>query len=241
MSAADPSDSQTERITAKPRLIGLLQRIKDSRTLLMVHLPDDNTRYTSALLELDLKQGKIVLDELTPASGNTRAAELKRLHATARLAGGQVRFRADVQQIDGASGTLRYIAALPDTVTYEQRRNAFRARVPVGLVVPAVLTSDAETTYECEVLDISTFGVRLDTAGCAELAVDDGCHYACRINFPEGGSISGEVELRFVGEDPVTHRVQIGARFSNLLGPQRKAIERFVMYLQREIIRRSRG
>lgn len=238
---ADQSDSQTERITAKPRLIGLLQRIKDSRTLLMVHLADDNTRYTSALLELDLQNGTLVLDELTPASGNERVAELKRFHATARLAGGQVRFRANVQQIDEANGALRYVASLPDALTYEQRRNAFRARVPVGLVVPAVLTSDTETTYECEVLDISTFGVRLDTAGGAELAVDDGHHYACQINFPEGGSISGEVELRFVGEDPVTHRVHIGARFSNLLGPQRKAIERFVMYLQREIIRRSRG
>lgn len=241
MSAADPSDSHTERITAKPRLIGLLQRIKESRTLLMVHLPDDNTRYTSALLELDLERGKLVLDELTPASGNARVAELKRFHATAKLAGGQVRFRIDVQQIDGAGGALRYIAPVPDTVAYEQRRNAFRARVPVGLVVPAVLTSDAGTNYECEVLDISTFGVRLDTVRGADLAIDDGRHYACRISFPEGGSISGEVELRFVGEDPITHRMQIGARFANLLGPQRKAIDRFVMYLQREIIRRSRG
>lgn len=238
---ANSNDSQTERITAKPRLIGLLQRIKDSRTLLMVHLPDDNARYTSALLELDLQSGTLILDELTPANGNARVADLKRFHATARLSGGQVRFRVDVQRIDAEGGVLRYVAGLPEVVTYEQRRNAFRARVPAGLVVPAVLTSDEGVTYECEVLDISTFGIRLDTARGTELNVDDGHLYACHINFPEGGSISGEMELRFVGEDQITHRVQIGARFTSLLGPQRKAIERFVMYLQRETIRRTRG
>lgn len=238
---ANPNDSQTERVTAKPQLIGLLQRIKDSRTLLMVHLPDDNTRYTSALLELDLQNGTLVLDELTPAAGNARVAELKRFHATARLSGGQVRFRVDVQSRESGNGVIRYIAGLPEFLTYEQRRNAFRARVPAGLVVPAVLTNDAGTTHECEVLDISTFGIRLDTARGAELSVDDGHQYACNISFPEGGSISGEVELRFIGEDQVTHRVQIGARFTGLVGPQRKAIERFVMYLQRETIRRTRG
>lgn len=238
---ANSIDSQTERITAKPRLIGLLQRIKDSRTLLMVHLPEDNTRYTSALLELDLQNGTLVLDELTPSSGNGRAIALKRFHATARLDGGQVRFRLEVNRIDNSHDVLRYVAHLPDMLTYEQRRNAFRARVPAGVMLPAILTSEDGTNFECEVLDISTFGIRLDAARDAELAVDDGRQYACQITLPEGGTVSGEVELRFVGDDPQSRRRQIGARFANLLGPQRKAIERIVMYLQRETIRRTRG
>jgi c-di-GMP-binding flagellar brake protein YcgR len=239
--APNNSEQQAERVTAKPRIIGLLQRLKEARTLLLVHLPEDNNRYTSAVLEVDLQHGQVVLDELTPAEGNTRVEKTRRLHVTGRLAGAQVRFRGDVHKIETGADAIRYVLTLPEYITHEQRRNAFRVRIPLGQSYPVVLVCEGQGSYEGELYDISNTGLGLYVAPGTPVATDDGHRYVCRIRIPQGGELSAEIELRFVSLDQRGHHLQVGGRFINLLGPQRNAMERFVMQLQREIIRRSRG
>lgn len=238
--AQESNEPQTERVANSARMIALLQRLVDERIILMVHLPDDNVRYNSALLAVNPNSQILTLDELTPTSGNSKALNAKKLHITGRMGGAFVRFRATIVRAETREDVVSYSLPFPSFVIYEQRRNAFRARIPDHITVHVSLEKPDAETILAELTDISTSGIGFALDPTVELNSDNDELYLCKVALPGGESLTCELEIRFAALDEKTKKRNVGGQFINMFGPQRKIIEKFVMYLQRETIRRKR-
>jgi c-di-GMP-binding flagellar brake protein YcgR len=235
--AAKNDEPALERVTYKPRILSLLQQIHDSRTVITVHLKDDSNRYSSAILNIDQDQNALLLDELNPKHGHDRLAKTKQLNISARLAGVNIYFKSELNSIEYENGIALYRIPIPERILYEQKRSAFRVRIGAGMVIPVSLRNP-EQAIQGTLTDISSTGVgALVESG--EIAI--GTNFNCRISLDEGENINGELEVRFSKLDEQTKQFRIGGRFINLSPPQRVQMERFVMSLQREIIKRKKN
>lgn len=238
--AQESNEPQAERISNSARMVALLQRLVDERIILMVHLPGDNVRYNSALLAVKPNSQTLTLDELTPRSGNDKALNAKKLHITARMGGAFVRFRATIARAETRDDAISYSLPFPSFIIYEQRRNAFRARIPDHINVNVSLEKAESETIVADLTDISTSGVGFTLDPEIEINSDNDELYVCKFALPGGESLACELEIRFAAVDEKTKKRTIGGQFINMFGPQRKTIEKFVMFLQRETIRRKR-
>jgi len=238
--AQESNEPQTERISNSPRMVALLQRLVDERIILMVHVPDDNVRYNSALLAVKPNSQTLTLDELTPRTGNDKALSAKKVHITARMGGAFVRFRATIVRADTRDDVISYALTFPSFVIYEQRRNAFRARIPDNVTVNVSLEKPKSETIVADLADISTSGIGFTLGPEIDLNSDNDELYMCKVTLPGGESLVCELEIRFAALDEKTKKRNVGGQFINMFGPQRKTIEKFVMFLQRETIRRKR-
>jgi c-di-GMP-binding flagellar brake protein YcgR len=231
--------SDIERITHRPRILSLLQRIRDARTMIMVHFGKDSSSYNSAILEIDDDKETMTLDEINTREGHDRLVENKTFFANARLGGVNVRFKTTLQDVEQEDGTYKYQVAIPTIVHYEQRRAAFRVRVGAGIMIPVTICDEEKNCIDGELFDISNTGVGAMVPGDSDIQ-KDGKNYFCKVTMPEGDQISGELEIRFLKEDGKLRQLLVGGEFINMNGPQRNALERSVMSLQREVIKRSR-
>lgn len=233
------NEPHTERLNRGPRLLGLLQRLQSERTVLLLHFPDDSTRYNSVILQVDVRNNVMLLDELLPRGGNAKLLERKAVFITGRLGGALVRCRVALKEATTRNGATTVV--IPDQATYQQRRNSYRARAPDGLEIAAAIGCDATEIGHGTLWDLSGTGVGI-LCEDKTLAVqpNDGRNYFIRVTLPGGGYLSAEVAIRFVAAEGKTGHLLVGAQFKNLNGPLRATVDKLVMHLQRETIRRQR-
>lgn len=230
-------NSHTERITNTERITELLLRIAQSRIGLSVHFSDHNIKYSSILLEVDKNKRIVILDELMPRDGNNFLLSNQTAHITAKLAGANIHFRSAVLNVDNDSTHTNFLMTFPERLIYEQRRAAFRVRMSSGSIVSVTIRADSQVEYQGYLFDISSSGVGVFVESSADLLVREQPYY-CKIHLPGGKFVSGEFQVRFLKQDKKLHQLQVGGLFLNLSGPQRQTLDRFVMTLQRDAIKR---
>lgn len=231
--------SNTERITDPKRMAALLHRLKQTRIALAVHFPDHNVRYSSTLLEIDDKKRVLSLDELIPRDGNNLISAGQTAHVTAKLAGASIHFRGTVVSEPADAATSSFVLTWPDRLLYEQRRATYRIRVGSGMIISVTIRADSNVEYPGYLFDISSNGIGAYFEMSADLVVREQ-PYACKIDLPGGKFISGAFKVRFLKQDTKLQQLLIGGQFLDLPGPQRQALDRFVMTLQRNAIKKSR-
>ena len=235
--AAKNDQPALERVTYKPRIVDLLQRVLDSRAVLSVHLKDDNNRYSSAILAIEPDTDSILIDELNPKQGHDRLAKVRQMNISARLAGVSVYFKTELSKIEEENGIALYRIPIPERILYEQKRGAFRVNIGAGMVIP-VFFSNPELSLEGTLTDLSSTGAG---AFIENQEIEKGTKLRCTIRPEEGESVSGEFEIRFSKYDDAHKQYRVGGQFMNLTPQQRTQMERFVMSLQREIIKRKKN
>lgn len=230
-------NSLTERITNTERITELLLRIAQSRIGLSVHFSDHNVKYTSTLLEVNENRRIVILDELMPRDGNDLLMSNKMAHITAKLAGANIHFRGAVLKVENDSTHIRFLMTFPERLLYEQRRTTFRVRMNSGSIVSVTIRADSLVEFQGYLFDISSSGIGAYVEATADLLVREQPYY-CKIHLPGGKFVSGEFQVRFLKQDKRLQQLQVGGRFLNLPGPQRQTLDRFVMTLQRDAIKR---
>lgn len=237
--AAKNDQPALERVTHRPRILSLLQQVFESRTILTVHLPEDNNRYTSALLGINEDADSLLLDELNPKQGHDRLIKTKQMNISARLAGVNIYFKSNLLSVAQENGIALYRVPVPERLLYEQKRGAFRVRVGAGMHIPLALRNE-ESTLQGYLTDVSSTG-----AGALLEAEDNvaiGTIFEYSLGPAEGFAvISGALEIRFCKFDEQTKLYRLGCQFVNQAHAQIAQMERFVMGLQREVIKRSKN
>ncbi len=238
--ASESYQSATERIAYKPRIADLLKRIMEAHIVLLVRLPNDRGNYTSAILEVQPDKDVFVLDELNPTRGHERLLKVRTLDITARLAGVTIQFRTELKAVNTDEDVAKYVARIPNKLLYQQRRSAFRVRVGSNTSVPLTLSAEGGSSYHGYLADLSSTGLGAYMEHADEL-IDSGQKYFCKIQLPEGNFIATELDLRFSKLDDERQQLQIGGRFLNVNRPQQALLERYVMTLQRQAIKKSKN
>jgi len=147
--------SEGEQVTDPVQIAALLKKVKDSRTVLQVTLPGRTTEYNSALLDVNLEQGYLLLDELTPTEGHHLLSNGGQFTVGIRLRGVDMRFTSQVQEVSGQAGIAFYRANLPHSLYYCQRRSFYRVRIGLGLMIPFTIRRGDDKPLQGRLDDIS--------------------------------------------------------------------------------------
>lgn len=227
--------ADSEQITEPAKVLRLLKRFTKRYTPLTVKVPGHQQHYTSCIVDVDSKQ--VLLDELLPTSGHERLITERALLVTGRLEGIVIQFFTTLEHVEDKDKMLTYHMKLPDLLEYQQRRQNFRARIPMTMKLPVVIEISENKTVEGELHDLSHSG-----AGMILLAdkniLQPKSLYECAIKLPDGETIYCSVELRYLKDIRSRETLFIGVQFVGLLPRQSRIIGRCINELERELIRK---
>lgn len=227
-----------DEITAPEQIAGILRRLQKARALVTVVLPQDKGEYHSAVLDVDAASGRFVLDELKPEVGHERLKESRACRVRAQLEGVLIVFSTQIAGTGSKDGIAFYEAQLPAILLYRQRRDHYRVRVAYGRTIPVTLALADDVTLDTEMFDISASGVAVSIRGGLP-EVRRGDIIRCSFKLAGGEIFTSELEIRYLGQDPQAQVSRLGGRYVGLQPRQRQQIERYVLALEREQIKKT--
>ena len=214
-----------------------LRTLLENRTPLLVRFTERNQRYRTFLVEVNQEKGWLALDELIPSDGDRLIAAGESFQIEGFNEGVRLAWTHDQQtHVGELDGAPCYWTPLPETLTYHQRRNAYRAQLS-GPTVDVKLTGKMLLAAQGKLLDMSATGCKISFKGDLRDRLQTGEIYAelsAKLPF---GTIVTAVELRHAIYDENIDITFCGLRFYNISGLAQRQIERFVYQLQREVRR----
>jgi c-di-GMP-binding flagellar brake protein YcgR len=234
------TNHQYEKVTLRPRIIALLKRFMGRHTTLSVSLAHSNEEYTSAIIKIDADEETLVLDELKPQRGHQLFLDVKQCTVEGYQKGEGINFKTQLLDSGTDNNIAFYKVALPQPIYHYTQRSNYRAPVPTTEDIAIFIQTPDQTVIEGEVKDISLGGVgfRLPRTDFTE-QISPGTHIeSCRIRLNFGESIRSTLEVRFARVDKDHNSVKIGARFCDLDKQYEKTLERFIIALDRERMKR---
>ena len=211
----------------------LLKKIYEAHCLLDIRFDGDGEAYQSAIIELVPDAGYLVIDTLTPAGGDTLAAQLPQIRIRTRLQGMEVKFASDVLQRGSQAGLPYYKVRYPPEIEYPQRRSASRVTVPFDRGVPVRFQTRNNSWVRGEIRDLSLQGfcARLLSGDVKHIEQEYGQPTTCEIDLPGHGTLHAVVEVRHMLPSRARSAPRVGARFLALDPPSERQLKHCVTEL----------
>lgn len=228
--------SAIETATTEQSIFRILEGLRETRSLLTITLPGHNSRYTSAVLEVDSDQHRLFLDELMPSEGQGLISVATRLNVCGRLQGLQTRFTSSVEHIEQRAGIAYNGLRFPDFIEHEQKRSAYRVHVGLGHLVPVTLDGCPGGPFTGQLRNLSVTGLGAvfppSTKISAGITVS-----SCQLKLHAGLPFTCALDIRFARPDRANRELYIGGHFKNVTPVQERAIQRAVCTFERKLLR----
>ncbi|HHM04691.1 MAG TPA: hypothetical protein ENJ19_02990 [Gammaproteobacteria bacterium] len=218
----------------KPQIINVLKRVQRARCLLKVMIPGHSGTYNSALLHIDGDQS-LTLDELQPPAGHAALMNAGQCRVRAELKGVTVSFTTNVLAGENDPRGALYHLALPDRLSYRQRRKYYRSPVALSQGIRVVLQLPGGDKKNVDLYDISGGGLALRHK-CALPGIKVGDILPCHFELDQDECIDCELEVRFLLREPSP---RLGGRFHQITPAHRRRIERFARRLERQALKQQ--
>lgn len=208
---------------------GLLAALQMLRAHIWIGRMGEPSFGLSVIVTVDAERRSFLIDALREPDDLVPGTDL---YFDTQVEGRRLRFECRLGETVGLDGGPAYRAVEPRLVLDQQRRNAYRVRVPETLRLAAALNSGTQRT-PARMLDLSTRGcsMRVESA----LPVDRGD--ALQVQFKLGDfDLSCMATVRHV--ERVTGAARIGMEFELTAKNDAPTLEQAVARLQREILRR---
>lgn len=239
-SLAGSYQGKVEKVTDSARISGLLTHLLDNRSLLSILIPGTQDSHNSAVLEVDIDRGWMVIDELSPKSGNKLLLKAGKFQARTRLKGVDVSFTSEIEASGEENGISFYRIAIPKVIDYRQQRAHYRAKISVAKQVEVQLEVAKGENLSGILNDISVGGIGIRFSGNSLPDLEQGKRIPrCQIHLPTGEDIFCKIEIRFTSIGAEGNYRLVGARFIQLSPAQEAAVAKYVAYLDREFIRKT--
>jgi c-di-GMP-binding flagellar brake protein YcgR len=233
--------SDPDRLRSPEVIASMLMRLHETRTLVEVQVPGVNQPQLSAVIGVNTAEQYLLLDELKSTEAHQRLLQIARLTLRASIKGIDLSFEAPVVDVGVMSGAAFYKTAFPRELLYHQRRSSYRAHVGLAQAVPVSFKRDIPESMLTGMLqDISLGGIGARITARLPQGIKRGELLPdCAIELPSGIVICSSLEVRHI--DPARQRqpARVGGRFVDLDAQQRKVVQRFVIELERELIRKQ--
>jgi len=239
-SEATTSLHTPNEVTAPEQIAELLDHVYKHRCLLAVNVDGIDGTYTSAIIEIVRSKSYLVLDELAPRNGNRYLSPRRRLSVRARINSVTLRFEGEVSGIGEESGLPYYQLPFPSRIDYMQRREHFRAGVPMEKQVPVQMAIEKGTLFNGELRDISLGGcsIRLHGAPIEKLAPGTVISRFV-ITPPDENRICGSGQICYADIWQPTRVSRLGVRFTSVDKSDHRTLEQFIAQLDREMKRKN--
>lgn len=237
-SPADRS-ANVEVFTTADQICNRLDQLKERRNLLAVSLAGVDEIYSSTILEVVRAQRYLVLDELSPRIGNLAMIPRRGLLIRARLNNVTLQFHTEVDAAGQEGAASYYRVALPRELLQVQRREHFRACVPMERHVTVHLVSPEQHVVTAELRDISVGGFAASLrSGSPFLLTQGTVMERCVIALPDEQRLCGSAEVCYSGATKTGGAYRFGARFLQVDRRDFKRLEQFIAQMDREYKRK---
>ncbi len=229
--------STIETATTEQSIFRILEGLRETRSLLTISFPGHNSRYTSAVLDVDCDGHRLFLDELMPSEGQALLSVATQLNVCGRLQGLQTRFTSSVDQIEQRAGIAYNGLLFPDFIEHEQKRSAYRVHIGLGHLVPVTLDGCQGGPFTGQLRNLSVTGLGAvfppNSLISAGLMVP-----SCQLKLSPGKPFVCALDIRFARPDRANRELYIGGHFKNVTPAQERAIQRAVCTFERELLRK---
>jgi c-di-GMP-binding flagellar brake protein YcgR len=223
----------SEQITEPAKILELLKRFTKRYTPLTVQIPNNKEHYTSCILDIDGKY--ILLDELLPSTGNELLVTERALLVTGKIDGIVIQFFTTLKRVDDKDKILTFYMKLPGLLEYQQRRQTYRARIPITRELPVIIENNNGILLKGNLRNLSHGGAGMILLADKTIMENDRL-YECTIELSDGMQIYCTAELRFSKNIVSRNKQYIGVQFVELLPMQSRLIGRCISELERELI-----
>ena len=155
--------ADSEQITDPAKILRLLKRFTKRYTPLTVQIPNHKEHYTSCILNIDGKY--ILLDELLPSTGNELLVTERALLVTGKIDGIVIQLFTTLKHVDDKDKMLTYYMKLPDLLEYQQRRQTYRASIPISRELPVIIENNNGILLKGELRNLSHGGAGMIFTG----------------------------------------------------------------------------
>lgn len=227
---------EPEHITSRPRLLSLLNRIKDQFSILSVQLPESSSRYTSAVVAIHPEENCLILDEITPSDGHERFLRVKKCTIEVFSKGQGLSFTTTLVSKGLDNGIAYYKVELPPSIYYYLQRTNYRVPLPLNKKTHVLLPGPDELPVEGEVVDLSLGGIgcKIPATRWTERLVPGTDVPSCRFVLGTGEMLTVDIEVCYTAAAKDKKTLHMGARFVDLTKGQQKRLERYIMSVERE-------
>jgi len=227
----------------------LLRSMLKKECMVTIYFDHGRFFFLTALLDLDEKNGHVLIDVGSDEAVNQRALKADHLLCTASLDKVKIQFSLKGLQAAKQGGRPAFLARLPQSVLRLQRREYFRLDTPQGNPIICQMKVARENggyvNLNLPLLDISGGGVGLMAPLDSETMLAVGNQFsACRIDIPEEGVI--QVDLIVRNAFHITMRngsqhLRVGCEYVDLPGSRLSMVQRYITRIERERKARASG
>lgn len=227
---------EPEHITSRPRLLSLLNRLRDQFSILSVRLPKSSAQYTSAVVAIHPEDNCLILDELTPSDGHEHFLRVKECTIEVFSKGQGLIFTTNLVSKGQDNGIAYYKVELPPSIYYYLQRTNYRVPLPLNQRTPLLLPAPDESRVEGEVVDLSLggLGFKIPATRWTEQLTPGTNVPSCQLVLGTGEVLTVDVKIRFAAPAKDKKVLRMGAQFVKLTKRQQKRLERYIMSVERE-------
>lgn len=234
-----------DKITNTAQIIGILKKIHKRRAMLNISIvgatSGSEKYYSSAILEITSggTRGHIIIDELTPKEGHDLLLKAGKLKARLQLDGIKISFATTLESNGNDAGIAFYTLALPREMDYMEQRAHHRVRPSLTKPLIVRLANEDETVFHGEVYDLSAGGLSIKLKSdllITTLKPTD--ILTCSFTPPSKEEVICKLEVRSIHATNQHNLIRIGVRFSNLPNTVQKLIQRYIITLEREHLKK---
>ncbi len=231
-------DDDRYRVESRLEIASLLNEVAARGALVSVSFGSDVVM--TVLLHADPTAGTLVFDAGSDADANLRLASAHRLGFETYLDRIRIVFFADGAQPQAWDGAEAFVAAFPQSVMRMQRRDYFRAHVPltrgIRCELPAAVQASGQPAV-LRVLDMSVTGIALVDGPPGFEPAPGSVLTGVTLAMPPG-TVTVDLEVMYRREHArgggAPAQMRFGCRFVNLPASGETLIQRCINQLERE-------
>ncbi|MBL1277391.1 MAG: flagellar brake protein [Ectothiorhodospiraceae bacterium] len=226
---------QHENITSPARISSLLRPLMAQHAIISATIAESTQFFNTALLAVDPERDVLIIDELNPKTGHSLFINTRRITLHTLLEGVDVSFTVDLIKEDSENGIAFYEVQFPETIRYLQRRCSFRVPVSAADTIPVEIHTKEKSVHAGEISDISTEGMCIRLPKKQNIGLENNTEESqCIIQLSDKRNIQCTFRICHSSQHEPSNNIHIGGHFERLDKIQKRAIERFVIELQRK-------
>ncbi len=221
----------TQEISNAYRIHEILRSILNNHATLEAQVVGDPNCYSTSILDLFPSQHRIALDELNSSEGHSNFLLSKELKLSCSLDGMLINFQTELKEKGESDGITFYRVLFPTTLSYLQRRLHPRVTVPGSADFRAHREKNQQR-LNGYVHDISASGIAVFLDGIHTIKEGEQLTN-CTAKLPLVGSITFDMEVCYVFQDPMRNIIKVGGSFIDTDAETLSKIEALIKQLQR--------
>ena len=215
-------------------ILAIVEQMQRDRSLTTVEFVDGHA-IVSSILDVRRDENALVFDVARDAEQNRRLFASSTLHFITELDHVQVAFETRAASLVSLPDGPAALVELPNAVIRLQRREWFRAALPVEPPIRCSVLSENGDVTPGQAIDLSPGGAALLVTGAAAARSVPGMRRELILSLPEVGRLELHATLRTVTTLPADEglpKVRMGFRFDAVPSKTTFGIQRYVQRIE---------